>query len=150
MSNPNDNSLLGFLKKKSLFTNSPTKSRRRSRSKSRDSKGFDQRSNFNAFDERSIEDPVQASRGKNMLYQEEYVQRQENQQPKTYAPYTETSIRNYHTVAPEIRPNQHVNLFESEARLMEERGQNQSYRPSEDRSLGNNVWTGLVSHSSSF
>jgi len=48
--NNNDNGLLGFLKKKSLFANSPLKnSRKRSRSKSRDSKNFDQKSGLNSF-----------------------------------------------------------------------------------------------------
>jgi len=63
MSNNDNSSLLGFLQKKSLFSNSPNKaSRRRSRSKSRDSKNIDQRSNFNTFDEKMLEDPLQQSR----------------------------------------------------------------------------------------
>ena len=46
MSNNDNDSLLGFLKKKSLFSNSPNKSnRRRSRSRSRGSRDLDSRSN---------------------------------------------------------------------------------------------------------
>ena len=50
MSNHNDASLLGFLQKKSLFANTPTtNSRKRSRSRSKDSKHLDMKSNKNNF-----------------------------------------------------------------------------------------------------
>jgi hypothetical protein len=59
MSNINDNSLLGFLQKKSLFSNSPNQNgRKRSRSKSRDSKNFDRKSYINSFEERSVEESI--------------------------------------------------------------------------------------------
>lgn len=64
MSGNNDNSLLGFLQKKSLFSNSPSKnSRKRSRSKSRDSRNFDKRSNIEELSR--VEEP------RKQLFQEE-------------------------------------------------------------------------------
>lgn len=61
MSTNNDSSLLGFLQKKSLFSSSPNKGgRRRSRSKSRDSRNYDKKSNVNSLEERSLEESIAA------------------------------------------------------------------------------------------
>jgi hypothetical protein len=85
MSGTNDNSLLGFLQKKSLFSNSPNKnSRKRSRSKSRDSRNFDKRSNINTLDEASrVEEP------RRQLFQEEpkLFNTFQQEKPKDLSPY---------------------------------------------------------------
>jgi hypothetical protein len=85
MSGTNDNSLLGFLQKKSLFSNSPNKnSRKRSRSKSRDSRNFDKRSNINSLEEMSrVEEP------RRQLFQEEpkLFNTFQQERPKDHSPY---------------------------------------------------------------
>jgi hypothetical protein len=86
MSGTNDNSLLGFLQKKSLFSNSPNKnSRKRSRSKSRDSRNFDKQSNIHTLNEPSrVEEP------RRQLFQEEprlFNNNFQQDRPKDYSPY---------------------------------------------------------------
>lgn len=55
MNQSNNNSLLGFLQKKSLFSSNVNNSnRKRSRSRSKDSKNFDKLSNVNSFEDRSL------------------------------------------------------------------------------------------------
>lgn len=54
MDNNNNSSLLGFLQKKSLFSNSPNnRTRNRSRSGSRDSRVYGNKSNVYQLDDRS-------------------------------------------------------------------------------------------------
>lgn len=55
MNQSNNNSLLGFLQKKSLFSSNVNNgNRKRSRSRSKDSRNFDKISNVNSFEERSL------------------------------------------------------------------------------------------------
>lgn len=85
MSSNNDNSLLGFLQKKSLFSNSPNKnSRKRSRSKSRDSRNFDKRSNI-----ASLEEPPRVEDTRRQLFQEEprLFTNFHQEAPKEHSPY---------------------------------------------------------------
>lgn len=100
MSSPNDNSLLGFLKQKSLFANSPLKgSRKRSRSKSRDSRNG-QKVFTNSFAERSVEESLIESRTI-PVNMGDSVRQLESSGVRNYAPFADSSIKfQYNTPLP--------------------------------------------------
>lgn len=148
----NGNSLIGFLKKKSLFSNSPIKQNKlknRSRSKSRDSKDFAQRSeNKNAHEQESY---LPESNSQKLLHKtSEKNLRQFNENfedrysPKNNIRYTQKASEN------EPRSNR---FTESEAKRNSKNPEDPfvSFAKNQQEEQGkNNFWTGLVSSSTSF
>jgi hypothetical protein len=130
-----DNSLLGFLQKKSLFSNSPSKSsRKRSRSKSRDSRNLDKRSNINSFEE-----PPRAEEPRRQLFQEE----RNGNEPRLFATFQENRPSDYPPYRPFEQPQQQSlqpRATESPPRLAPR---------VEERSEGG-LWTGMMMSASSF
>ena len=145
----NDNNLLTFLKKQSLFSNSPSKnvsrkrsSRSRSKDRSNDIRPATNQLQENPFPARNLFNPQENASNN---YQREYSP---IQNAKTNLPSNETRFGSFEELeprrdlrAPEPRPLDPPRQPES-VRGGEPRG-----KEGEDR---NNMWTGLVSYSTSF